>query len=271
MFRVFGIVSVLLLIIYASCSRTGNDKAVVSGEKLKDSIVAGKRIFENTCVRCHGMDASGLTGPSLRRHKLIHAPDRESFTTVVEGGIAGTGMAGNWAVTDDDAHQIYAYVQSLKSLGNEVISGDTLAGKQVYLRYGCSNCHTVKGAGGALGPDLSLIGASRNAAYLRQSLTDPGAALPNSVDQDNGYGFSLYLPVRVVTLNGKEINGIRINEDTYSIQLKDDNNKYYSFDKDQLKILEKKYGQSLMPSFKNALTADQIENLVAYLHNLQDQ
>jgi cytochrome c oxidase cbb3-type subunit III len=271
MFRFFGFASVLLLIIYVSCSKTGKDNAVASDGHLKDSIVAGKKIFENACVRCHGMDASGLTGPSLKRPKLTHAPDRPSFTAVVEGGIAGTGMAGNWSLSDDEAHQIYAYILSLRNRGNETITGDTIAGRKIFFSYSCSNCHTVKGSGKAFGPDLSLIGASRNIAYLREALMDPGAKLPDSVDPDNGYGFSLYLPVTIVTLGGKEINGVRVNEDTYSIQVKDMNNNYYSFNKDQLKTIEKKYGQSLMPSFKNTLTPSQVENLVAYLHNLQNQ
>lgn len=238
---------------------------------MPDSFLAGKKIFENNCVRCHGMDASGLTGPSLRRQRLLHAPDLASFTAVVENGIAGTGMPANWSVSASECHQLYIYINSLKGKNREVVSGDSAAGKLVYLKTGCANCHMVNGSGNSIGPDLSEIGAIRNAAYLRQALIDPGAALPESTDPDNGYGFSLYLPVKVVTKEGKEITGLRINEDTYTIQLKDISNNYYSFYKDSLLSIDKEFGQSLMPSFKTTLSNTEIDNLVSYLHNLGNQ
>jgi putative heme-binding domain-containing protein len=129
----------------------------------------------------------------------------------------------------------------------------------------------MNGQGNGIGPDLSEIGFSRNPAYLRQSLTDPGAALPESTDPDNGYGFSLYLPVKIVAADGKEITGLRVNEDTYTIQIRDTGNHFYSFEKNQLKSLEKEYGQSLMPSFKKTLSDQEIDNLVAFLFKTGDK
>ncbi|MBI2303311.1 MAG: cytochrome c [Chloroflexi bacterium] len=40
---------------------------------------------------------------------------------------------------------------------------------------GCIGCHTVKGIGGRVGPDLTDLGARRNTVYIRQSIEDPGA------------------------------------------------------------------------------------------------
>jgi len=72
--------------------------------------------------------------------------------------------------------------------------------------------------------------------------------------------------VKIITVDGTAITGLRINEDTYTIQLKDSANNYYSFNKDQLRSVEKLYGQSLMPSFKTKLADKEIENLVAFLY-----
>jgi len=259
---------VTMFIAAAACFNNSQKNGAISSGSggMTDSAAAGKKLFEATCVRCHGMDGSGLTGPSLKRARLIHAPDETSFISVVEGGIAGTGMPSNWAFTDDDCKQLYAYVSYIKNQGKETPPGDSTEGKLVYVKSGCANCHMMNGEGNSIGPDLSEIGASRNPAYLRQALIDPGAALPESTDLDNGYGFSLYLPVKISTLDGREISGLRINEDTYTIQLKDAGNNYYSFNKDQLKSIDKLYGQSLMPSFKTTLTGKEIEDLVAYLY-----
>ena len=46
-------------------------------------------------------------------------------------------------------------------------------GGAVFTRVGCSNCHSVRGAGSHLAPDLSSIGARYDAAYLRRWLRDP--------------------------------------------------------------------------------------------------
>ena len=271
MHKVFLFLFSFILFVLASCNNNRKEAALHSNKPMPDSLLAGKKMFENNCVRCHGMDASGLTGPSLRRRRLLHAPDLASFTSVVENGIAGTGMPANWSFSDSECHQLYVYINSLKGQNREAVSGDSAAGKLVYLKTGCANCHMVNGNGNSIGPDLSEIGAIRNAAYLRQALIDPGAALPESTDPDNGYGFSLYLPVKVVTKEGKEITGLRINEDTYTIQLKDISNNYFSFYKDSLQTIDKEFGQSLMPSFKTALSNTEIDNLVSYLHNLGNQ
>ncbi|MFI5155483.1 MAG: c-type cytochrome [Chitinophagales bacterium] len=263
---------ILIFLISTACHNDLKKNAISENQPiLSDSISEGKKLFEATCVRCHGMDGSGLTGPSLRRPKLRHAPDLASFTTVVEQGIAGTGMPSNWAITDGDCRQLYAYINSMKEMNKVAPPGNSTAGALVYQHAACANCHMMNGNGKSVGPDLSEISFSRNAAYIRQAIIDPGAALPESTDLDNGYGFSLYLPVKILTWDDKTISGLRVNEDTYTIQFRDQDNNYYSFKKNELKSLEKEYGQSLMPSYANSLSSQEIENLIAFLSKPENQ
>ncbi len=70
--------------------------------------------------------------------------------------------------------------------------------------------------------------------------------------------------VRVTTRSGEVTEGIRINEDNYSIQLKDVSGNFRSFEKAQLQSQERLKGQTPMPSFKNLKPAD-VQDLVAYL------
>jgi cytochrome c oxidase cbb3-type subunit III len=262
---------IFILLLSASCNPDVKKNTVADKGNLPDSVAEGKNLFEASCVRCHGMDGSGLTGPSLKKPKLKHAPDIAAFTSVVEQGIAGTGMPSNWSFSDAECHKLYAYIGYLKNQGRETPEGDSAAGSLVYKSAGCANCHMMNGQGSGFGPDLSGIGFSRNPAYLRQSVIDPAATLPESTDPDNGYGFSLYLPVKIITADGKEITGLRVNEDTYTIQVKDSANNFYSFDKNQLRSLEKEYGHSLMPSFKNKLSDGEVNNLVAFLFKSGNQ
>jgi hypothetical protein len=71
-----------------------------------------------------------------------------------------------------------------------------------------------------------------------------------------------------VTKDGKTINGRRLNEDTYTVQLIDDQEHLLSLQKTSVReytILDK----SSMPSYKDTLNAQEISELVAYLVSLK--
>jgi putative heme-binding domain-containing protein len=118
----------------------------------------------------------------------------------------------------------------------------------------------VEGEGGILGPDLSDVGLRRGSDYLRESLVSPGATISPQ-----------YLQVRARTRTGQEIAGARMNEDSFTIQLRDPAGRIHSLSKLELESLEKAFGESLMPSYGSELSASEIEDLVAYLAGLRGE
>ena len=50
-------------------------------------------------------------------------------------------------------------------------------GKKVYEEKRCGLCHTIKGKGGKMGPDLSDVGNQRNVEWLMKFLKDPKGAV----------------------------------------------------------------------------------------------
>lgn len=74
--------------------------------------------------------------------------------------------------------------------------------------------------------------------------------------------------VRVVTKDGHDVTGIRVNEDTFTIVLRDVGGHFYSFDKTNLKTIERLPGKTVMPSY-GELSATDMDNLVAYLSSLK--
>jgi nitric oxide reductase subunit C len=55
----------------------------------------------------------------------------------------------------------------------DAITAEVIAGKHVWHRKNCINCHTLLGEGAYYAPDLTKIAQHRGDAYLRQFLRDP--------------------------------------------------------------------------------------------------
>src|SRR4029077_20713000 len=113
------------------------------------------------------------------------------------------------------------------------------------------------------------IGVQRGAAYLREAVVDPGASLPKGTLSVLSRGYAEYLPVRIVTSQGREVRGIRVDEDAFTIQVRDTAGRSYSLRKSDIEVLEKQAGKSLMPSFASRVAASDLTDLVAYLVSLQ--
>ena len=241
-----------------------------SNARFRGSAADGKVLFDTLCAQCHGVDGSGGYGPSLARPHLGRAPDDEALRSIIVNGIDNGQMPPVRQTTVGEQNDLIAYVRSLSRATPAVAAGDPGRGRDVYARAGCAACHVLDGEGTSLGPELSGIAAVRGPEYLRQALVAPGAALPSGVS-DVLEGRIEYLPVRVVTREGREVQGLRLNEDTFTLQIRDAQQQLHSFDKADLQELERMPQESLMPPYGDRLTSREIEDLVAYLLSEADE
>ncbi|MGB2671491.1 MAG: c-type cytochrome [Candidatus Acidiferrum sp.] len=216
-------------------------------------LAAGKRLFERHCSLCHGIDGKGGRGPALNRAHLGHAPDDGELKSVIVNGIP-PNMPQAWFLEDKDVVNVAAFVRSLGKLPADKLPGDEARGVDVYAKSGCSSCHILNGAGQGYGPELTGIGERRSASFLLQAIRKPSAALPED-----------FLLVRATTASGETIQGIRANEDTFTIQIKDAAGNYHSLRKEELKDLRRMRGESPMPPFEGILSEKEMQDLVAYL------
>jgi putative heme-binding domain-containing protein len=214
------------------------------------------------------VDGAGGEGPALARPVLPRAPDDAALIRIMAAGIPGTAMSRSWWLSAEELGQIAAYVRSLAPHDvDELVSGDAERGQEVYARLGCDRCHTIGGFGTSRGPDLTTLGLRRGPTYLREAVLDPGAALPRGQTAISG-DFVDYLPVRVVDADGTEVRGMRMNEDSYTIQVKDARGTLHSFYKPALRVLDKIFDSSLMRSYRDRLTDEEVDDLVKYLMSL---
>lgn len=231
-----------------------------------------ERLYRAHCGRCHGVQGLGGEGPELAQLVLPRVADQGQLEQIIRDGIPGTGMPGATATILDD--QAVALVAShVLRLGAQMaadasgVTGDAERGHDLFWAAGdCASCHIVAGRGTAVGPELTIIGLRRGADYLREALRTPAARLPVARAGARS-GFLEYLPVRVVTRDGDIYNGMRMNEDAFTIQLMTVSGTFVSLEKGDIAEMEKRVGHSLMPIARN-LTGDDVEDLVAYLTTL---
>ena len=226
----------------------------------RSEIAAGEKLFESQCSICHGSGGGGGRGPMLAQPKLRRAADDSALINVVKDGIHGTEMPGAWQMNDREIRLVSAYVKSLGRIPPKPVPGNVAHGLQIYQSKGCANCHTVQGQGGIMGPSLDTIGLRRSAAYLRDAVIAPDAAVPDT-----------FLQVRIVPKDKGMITGTRLLEDSFTIQVRDYGGQLHSYWKSDLKEILKDRGKSPMPSYKDKLTETELTDLVAYMASLREE
>src|SRR4051794_21876926 len=228
------------------------------GEYAPADIAYGARLYDAQCTTCHGATGDGVGGVDLRSGKFRNAVTDQDLVRVITGGIPGTGMQA-FKLDASEMAGIVAYVRNMNSFDRgSVKAGDATRGRGVVGgKGGCAQCHRIGTEGSRVAPDLSDIGAARSAGSLLRSLTDPSSQM-----------MPINRPIRAVTRDGRTINGRRLNEDTYTVQLIDDQERLVSLTKSDLREYTIQT-TSPMPSYRGRLTDDEIADVVAYLLSLK--
>ena len=222
-------------------------------------VAVGESLFLVHCGRCHGYDAKGGRGPDLTTGRILTHGD-ESLFRIVADGVPGTAMPPiHRSGSERSVWQLVAYLQALNQAPEDItLPGDPSAGEAVYRGKGaCESCHMVEGAGGRLGPDLTGVGQRRAPDALMADLLQPHAEVGPR-----------WWSMRVTHEDGTRVEGLRMNEDTYSVRIIDGDENLWSFAKRDLRHSER-IETSTMPSYEGELTPAELDDLVAYLFSLR--
>ena len=258
--RRFGRNVGLVLLWTLSATTAGWAQAPLHDNQYADADIAyGAKVYAARCVNCHGTQGDAIGGVNLRSGRFRNAViDRDLERFIRTGSPAGMPA---FALDSAEMAGIIAYLRNMNAVdAATVASGDAARGRAVYDgKGGCASCHRVGQTGSHVAPNLTDIGAIRSPASLERSLLDPTSQM-----------MPINRPVRVVTKDGTVINGRRLNEDTYGLQLIDERERLHSLVKADLR--EYTVGKtSPMPSFKGTLSSAEIADVVAYLLSLKGQ
>jgi cytochrome c2 len=104
----------------------------------------------------------------------LKRPVASGIAAVALAAIAFLTYQGAMAPTPPQAGG--AVSEEAKTLPPELAKG-----REVYEAQGCPACHVLQGTGSPAGPELTRIGAKRDAAWLKRFMQDPAAVMPGSV------------------------------------------------------------------------------------------
>jgi len=238
---------------------------------------AGEFQFRINCAFCHGLGArGGGRGPDLTKaHKRHGSSDSEIFHTINEG-VPGTAMPPNGTtgqgvgMTEEEIWQVITYLRSVEVKAPAQPVGNAGHGRDLFFGdANCSGCHMVEGKGGRLGPDLTSVGSTRAPEYIVESVRNPSRRLAKGLLESTKEFPQEYETVTAVTAEGKEIKGVTLNEDSFSVQLMDASEHIYLLEKDKLRSFEKSR-VSLMPSYDTTLLGEKdMQDIVAFLLSLE--
>jgi cytochrome c oxidase cbb3-type subunit III len=208
---------------------------------------AGQKIFLSQCASCHGRDGKGgQQTPDFTKGVFKRASTDEGLYKVVQMGVPGTTMPG-FTLNARETWQVLSYIQSLSAGRAMAVNsgGNAANGEKLYKQNGCARCHDQTA------PDLRGIGKYQTAAELRKSIVEP------QIDVNPAYW-----RWKAVTKDGRALSGLRMNEDSFSVQWLDAGGKLRSIAKAELASYEI-LRNSTMPLFQ--FTESEVDDLIAFL------
>jgi putative membrane-bound dehydrogenase-like protein len=135
--------------------------------------------------------------------------------------------------------------------------GDPINGQKLFTSL-CVQCHTVRGEGGMVGPDLSTTGAQFSRRELAESILFPSKAVREG-----------YQALNVETKDGESVSGLLKGETNEELTLVDAAGQLQRIPKKQ--VASRQLSQlSLMPEgLHTALTLSEFADLLAYVESLR--
>lgn len=189
--------------VQSSCGKCHGETRQLSGEA---TYLAGASLFQNSgCLGCHKVDINQLAdaaGPSARvveKPAPKAGPDLDRVAEKIQPAwLVGwlqnpqshslDARMPNLGLKKDEAMSIATYLLTQRGNVHASNSGESsiptaqrlALGRKLTVNLGCLGCHTVRGEGASVGPELTNIRTKVNAEWLYGWIANPKSYFPNS-------------------------------------------------------------------------------------------
>ncbi|MGI9474810.1 MAG: PVC-type heme-binding CxxCH protein [Rubripirellula sp.] len=134
--------------------------------------------------------------------------------------------------------------------------GNPDAGRRVFFRTTCANCHMHGGRGAKTGPDLTTLAGQMTSRRVIESILDPSKEVG-----------PLYVPWRILTVDGKALTGLKLDRAGVNNSLRFQGADGNTFEVQLADVeIQEPVKQSIMPAgLEESMTLDELRDLIAFL------
>jgi nitric oxide reductase subunit C len=177
-------------------------KVLTNADRLSDEVVAGKKVWEKyNCNDCHTiLGFGGYYGPDMT--KVYRRVGPEGIAYIVRQ--PDVAFKNSWRkmpkqnVSEEEIGKLVAFFKWISEIDNNdwppqdstkrmaaaerrLAGGVGMSrGAALFKTKGCIGCHSIKGVGGDVGPELDGIGSEHDAAFFRKYIPNPQSVDPSS-------------------------------------------------------------------------------------------
>lgn len=142
------------------------------------------------------------------------------------------------------------------------LPGDPRKGEALFFdasgAAACAKCHSVRGKGGQVGPELTQVAGTRDPRFIVESILEPSRVIASG-----------YEPILVVTKAGRYITGILKREDAATLEVLDGQAELQRVAKADI-AQRAPQTTSLMPgNFREILTVEEFHDILAFVLSLR--
>ena len=141
--------------------------------------------------------------------------------------------------------------------------GDPEAGRALFYsteETACSRCHVIDGEGGQVGPELTMVAATRSVPFIVESILEPGATVASGFEQ-----------TMISLADWSEISGVKKEETDETLVIADTLGELHTIQKSEIDTMEEIPGSVMPENFGELLTVDEFHDLVSFVLTLKGE
>ncbi|MEK7807891.1 MAG: c-type cytochrome [Chloroflexota bacterium] len=159
----FGLTLAILLVFQVYSVREPSRIQVVESADRAAAVKAGRDLYADNCVACHGANGEGKAGPALNSSELLKMTADQTFFSLIRTGVPGTvmpawGQTFGGPFTDEQTSQLVAFIRAWEPTAPQiipvVIAPDPIRGATIFANT-CFTCHGENGKGTTRAPALN--------------------------------------------------------------------------------------------------------------------
>ena len=211
----------------------------------------GKTVLELRCAACHGLDGlGGEHAPDIVRQTTMKTISDQALLNLIHDGIPQAGMPAFPDMSKEDSQALVGYLRFLQGkAGANPTTGDPLRGREIFFgKAGCASCHN---RGQSISEDLTGFARDHEAGEIREAIVRPTSSRPRTAT--------------AVARDGRKFSGTIRNEDNASLQLQDEDGRFYLLMKSSLVSVENNFGKPMPADYGQRLNATELNDLIGYI------